>query len=58
MTKDTTFKWAVYGVQKGNLGRIDGRQARFTTRSEARVALREGRVYIDPTKGRVDHYPL
>lgn len=61
MTTDT-YKWAVFNRETGKIATTKesrySRKAYFTTREEARSALREGRVYTDPTKGKVDRVAL
>lgn len=61
MTTDT-YKWAVFNRETGNIAWMRefsyGRQARFFTRDEARAALREGKVYADPTRGKVERYTV
>lgn len=52
-----TRKWAVENRETGRVAytRESGYNSRafFTTREQARQALREGRVYVDPSRGRV-----
>lgn len=54
MTENT---WIVVNRETGKIAstRDSGysRKASFGTRAAARAALREGRVYVDPSKGRV-----
>ena len=56
MTKGN-YKWAVQNRKNGNVASTResnySRKAFFTTRKEARNALRTGRVYENPAKGRV-----
>lgn len=55
--KMTDINWAVVNRETGNIAytRESGynSKALFKTRDEARKALREGRVYAAPQKGRV-----
>lgn len=49
--------WAVENRETGNVASTResnySKKALFATREEARTALREGLVYVDPSKGRV-----
>lgn len=53
-------QWAVYNKQTGKIGRTReskySRRAVFPTRTAARAALKEGRVFAKASLGRIGKY--